>query len=286
MGVARFSGAWLLVLGLTFAASASPQTYTRAQIEAMDEASANRLSYLAMIRAFEPARVGAHRFLVQRGLAQLGYGSFGIEDASDEQLREAAGAFQRRIGAPVSGELTVEQVRRVNEAVKLLSSPPINLGPKRVRGVEGYVVAEGTWTEPTEGHAIPLNSARIECSQEKRICTESFSYVDLGSGLISLHSFINEYQIMRWTSTEIQAEIAHLCVTNTLYIDTRAKRVTMLRRSRSDSTCSAEQYVNSKVFALDDGSEIGRLFTQRRFQSGVLDIINPALWSRYESTFR
>lgn len=285
MNLCRTAVFWLLALGPMLPSMATAQTYTRAQVEAMDEAQRAAASYLGVVRAVEPDRSKAGRFLVQRSLAEMGYGNFSLEDAPDDQLRAAVSAFQRRIGAPLTGDITVGQFDRLAAAVRLFNKPGINLGPKRVLELQGYLVVEGTWTVRGEEHAFPFNTSRFECWRERRTCTEAASHVSEGSGLTTLGVHMNNYDVVKWTGEEVQIEISHLCVTNTVFINTRTEDVTMMRRPKSACPTGGARLEN-KLFVLTDGSEYSRELERKRFESTVLNVMNPDLWRRYTSLSR
>lgn len=260
------------------------QTYTRAQVEAMDEPQRKASSYLGIIRAVEPDRVRAHRFIVQRSLAEMGYGSFSLEDATDDQLRAAVSAFQRRIGAPVTGDITAGQLDRLADAARTFNKPAINVGPKSVTETQGYLVVEGTWTIRGEEHTFPYNRSRLECWRERRTCTEAASHIHEGSGLTSLGVLVKNYDIVKWAGEEVQIEVSHLCVTNTVFINIRTEDVTMIRRPKS--ACPSGTRLENKIFILEDGSEYGRELARKRFESTVLEVMHPDLWRRYMSLSR
>ena len=272
-------GLWMLFPGPT----QSAESYTAAQIDAMTDTQRKGLSFLATVRAVDPKRFSGLRFIMQRSLAELGYGNFGLQDATDEQIRVAVSEYQRRVGDRITGDLTVAQQERITKAVQTFNARTINLGPKIFNGVEGYYVAEGTWTMRPDGHAFPQNLARIQCSKERGSCVEAFSYISDGFGMLTLSSFINEYIVTRWTTDEIQAEIAHLCVVNTIFFNIKSKSVTMMRRSKPGSTCGPEFYLESKILELSNGIEVGGEAQRKKFQTEVIDVMNPALWARYMS---
>lgn len=285
MNLRRTVVLWLLVFGPVLPSSATAQIYTRPQVEAMTDAQREAASFLGVVEAHEPGRGKAFRFLVQRSLAEMGYGSFSLGDTSDDQLRAAVSAFQRRIGATVTGDITVGQFDRLSAATRVFNKPTLYLGPKTVTELQGYLSVEGTWTIQGEEHAFPFNRSLFECRKERRTCTEAMSYFSEGSGSIVLNSHLNHYDVVKWAGEEVQIEISHRCVTNTVFINTRTKDVTMMRRPRSECLSGGAR-LETKLFVLSDGFEVGQELNRKRFESTVMSVMNPDLWRRYTELSR
>ena len=93
------------------------------------------------------------------------------------------------------------------------------------------VYTEGHWVETDgKGHAIP-SVAVINCSQQTKTCTEdTATYNSLGGTTFSLDASHSEYQIERWTGTEIVAStISGLCaMRHTLKILLKEQQILVL----------------------------------------------------------
>ena len=91
---------------------------------------------------------------------------------------------------------------------------PFNNEKLNIQDQYGVVYTEGHWVETDgKGHAIPSVSV-INCSRESRTCTEeTATYNTLGGTTFSLDASHAEYQIERWTPTEIVAStIRGMCM--------------------------------------------------------------------------
>lgn len=100
-----------------------------------------------------------------------------------------------------------------------------------IQDAYGVVYVEGHWVETDgKGNAI-LTVAVISCSREPKICTEdAATYNALGGTTFSLDATHTEYQIERWTTTEIVAStINGLCaMRHTLKILLKEKQILLL----------------------------------------------------------
>jgi hypothetical protein len=108
---------------------------------------------------------------------------------------------------------------------------PFNEDKLTFTELNGTVYTEGHWVETDgRGNAMPSVSA-ISCSQPTKTCVEDVaSYSPLGGTTFSLDASHNEYEIERWTPTEIVAStINGLCaMRHTLKILLKEKRILVL----------------------------------------------------------
>jgi hypothetical protein len=108
---------------------------------------------------------------------------------------------------------------------------PFNDDKLNITEFYGNLYTEGHWVETDgKGHALPAVST-ISCSQANKTCTEATaSYSAVGGTTFSLDATYSEYQIERWTPTEVVAStINGLCaMRHTLKILRKESRILML----------------------------------------------------------
>jgi hypothetical protein len=176
----------------------------------------------------------------------------------DVKFREQLMVLQKQMGAPATGDLTLDQFIRLRKAARDIDDRPIGTSLKLVgRTNNGELVwAEGTGTTDDIGNPLahPINITRIWCLRSSGTCelsTAEFSPED--SQLYFANPF--DYTITAWEPTRVTATSEHPCGTALLSIDIPTKSVRISSVPHSDlSFCSKEGPTTWRL--ADDGFPI------------------------------
>ena len=161
-------------------------------------------------------------------------------DMSQSNFEATSRKFQRDIGAPVTGVLTVGQMEQLQKRAETVSKSRISAGSySSVLINNDAAVAEGTYEIVDDQIAFPTNVARIVCYRAIGTCDETQAIIqDIGGSYFLGH--LNEsYKVLSWTPSEIIAraggdtDCRHL----TLTLNSRTNEATVVTTNNDTSGC-------------------------------------------------
>ena len=162
--------------------------------------------------------------------------------------KEGIKQFQTDIGVEANGDLTWGQAEELQRRISRFNDTRIIAGAGKagdkpsIGKFEGYVFAEGTWILEDDDIAYPINTAKIECDQEKKICQVVQASVfipslDSASDFYSISLDSSPYPILSWNTNEIMAEASSDCRTSTLTINFNSEEVFEITRNNKTKQC-------------------------------------------------
>lgn len=210
---------WQLLALANFACAALAQTpstepspeekyrdYTPSQIAALPEAvrlNEVPVRYIFAAQGYEdPAGFELVHSMKLQALMYPAVASFG----------DAVKAFQRDLGEPATGTLTVSQIAELTYRNGLVKLGRVEL-PNTVRAVtveDDYASAQGTWAGIDKAVPLPINQVHIECNREPGFCQESTITVvvpgrDSWEMSYLVLSTTNRYAVTSWQRRSVEA---------------------------------------------------------------------------------
>ena len=188
-----------------------------------------------------------------------------------KELPDAISAFQSDLGEEPTGTLTVGQLQVLSERADAHMPETVHpSGGVFVSGFGGYAVAEGTWS--FDDNLIPIQTSKIECYREWRVCLEAlaqinyepFSIFEFSTLPPQLEVLLQRWQITSWTTTEITAKLDDAaCVTYNLTIDLRTESAHQVRRGKGGKACEGIAET-PQIINLVDGFDAGNKYASER----------------------
>lgn len=229
-------------------------------------------------------------FLLSMPLRDLYYTPY-TED--DDEIRRAVSAFQRDIGAEVTGELTMEQFEELNRRIVRKHDSPVYLSLNaHVNRIGDAVFASGTWVIENDQIANPINTAEVKCYKDEETCeliqaSLTVPSVDSSDNSYLLNLDTETYKIVSWTDNEVISRPfrTDTCRSSILTINTVSEEVYEITRNNNQEACKVGDLIEfppldePRVLRLVDGWEPTWAFWQERRKSNK-DFINSEVVER------
>jgi hypothetical protein len=218
--------------------------------------------------------------LIKRHMANLLYpvdmGSFARPE-TDARFREQIIALQKRMGAPPTGTLTLDEFGRLAQAARDIDDRPIGTTMKKTVVKDGDLVS-ATGTGGTDDIANPLappiNISRIRCQRPSGTCELNIAAFNLEDAHLYFYMPWH-YRITTWESTRVTATNETPCVTSSMALDIQTESVMISSVLHSDLPSCANQGPTTWRL-LDDGFSVSWKLHQ--------DKVNNARALVYEAT--
>ena len=202
--------------------------------------------------------------LVQMALGAFGYGTGPFDGSLDAKTRLAIRKYQEaRQLAPTGDVDAITSLRIFRDYETFVSRP--SLLPLLYVYVDswdqGFVSAEGTWTLIGQESGRPVQTSRIKCERDRRVCVEATAHYHENF----LGTDVETHDIERWDKHEIVTtpEQTAACVRYTTRIGRLQKSVTGLRLRISDDALCGHMEAELHL-RLSDGSEVMRQLADER----------------------
>ncbi len=194
---------------------------------------------------------------------------FGVaaHPSEDAPLHAALSEFEQRAGLQVDGVFTLGEFEELSYYAALsgyvqAGTRPLNA--KMIGHAPGYMFAEGTWVIQGERIANPVNSNRINCWRDLKMCIVSEGHVNppsrggVSSGS-SLYVDTSYWDITSWSDTRVVAEMKATCRRNVLTLDETAKQVFQVQTDTNGEGCGKllEPLKAPRMTTLEDGFKVG-----------------------------
>lgn len=187
------------------------------------------------------------------------------------QLTDAIKAFQTDIGHKPTGSLLMGEFEELARRHTTLVVVPIYTGGFHVFSLGDLVSAEGTWVFQDGSGVDPIQTSKIHCRKDTRLCsmvTARISVPDggnvFGTDSGSLFLDTEDWAITKWSDYEVQAESdSAKCVSYTLTINIQKKEAHMFRRGKWASYCKGIAET-PQILTLVDGFKVAYDFWQAR----------------------
>lgn len=259
---------------------------TREEVERMPEEERLRQGFFAVMAALDPNPPNGprmFRYFLARNLQQLGYGAQAARPMPDAEFSEAVAAYQRQIGAPPTGRLTLGEGERLLRMPNLLTETRISAGPRSVTFADDQASATGTWIGQERAYEHPVNQSQITCIRRDGRCYEASSRVGLAdndaTGVL-LTGFV-VYRVREWSREGLRAEAEWPCTMGTLMIRPAPGDVTLTRRPKRTAECAGSADAADGTVLLGDGFDATWQYYQQR-RAEALGAVSPGLRAQME----
>lgn len=276
---------WLMLFTATLASTPAPATDP--------DPNAPFLETVAEAETEFGIPTGMYVFLIRQALIDLYYDQECVPSAAiDQRYKRAVGAFQRRLGNPPTGVLTVQEFDKLQMAHE--QAVPEWPAPGMLHSVgirSDYAQATGTWRFRGPAKlADPIQASKIECYRELGVCIEAIAVADYGQMLMGgmshyVRADLTVWKITRWESgVEIVAEDdSAMCVSTTLTLTARNKQATQFRRGKGGVGCRgiAESPQVLELVGFSEASGAAAALAEN-----ARSLRNPAAQAELESMFK
>ena len=259
-------------------AAIRPQWLTPAEVEAFDkdEAKAEEVKELdffvlwaaeASDDANRARRLSAAVLLTKYYLHQLFYPvdlNKTDHPADDPEFYSALVAFERRAELLVDGKFTVAELEKLTYLAQLEHETEISAAFKFVSVSNVFASAEGTWTLQGDTIAYPVNRTQIWCQRPDLTCTVFTANIALPredglAGSATLLTDVQNYDVTRWTASEVQARAQSDCRQTILTVNGETKQVYEVTTDLKKEGCPLLGPMDKpKVATLEDSSDVIR----------------------------
>ena len=168
---------------------------------------------------------------------------------SEKQVSEAIKKFQRDIGQPETGELTMGQFEELQLRSTRFTDTPVYLptfgDDLKVYGYLDSVTTEGTWIIEGEKIFNPINHSKVNCNKSQGTCEVFQAYADIpklgGRGLFgqiedsyTLQLTKDTFKVMSWTDSEVISQAGSKCRSTIMTINIKNNEVFQITRNKGN----------------------------------------------------
>ena len=182
-----------------------------------------------------------------------------IRKPSDDQVIQYYKHFQKQLGVPETGKLTMGQFERFLEQPSIRHEPQTYIGLfLQIKVGEQFAFAKGAWEIVGDKIADPINFSTIECFKRRGVCTEAYVALTVpkinktdSQRDISLDT--TTFEIISWKDGEIVAKPVSDkgCKTRKLIINGNSQEVTEIVTNNKEEQCAVGDLIPADVFKLD-----------------------------------
>lgn len=245
-------------IGVMLALSVISPNAAGAPADALRGGEAQEEAELVKMAKEKPQQYREYVAMMQMALGAFGFGTGPFDGILDERTIKAIRTYQGVRGLPQTGRPNSRTAESLMGDYELWTQNPPLLPKLRVfldTWDQGYVSAEGTWIIEGEKSGRPIQTSRLECHMNRKICTEATTHMT--GNYLSVG--VEEHSIERWDSHEIVTKPsdsgAMRCVRYTTRIGRTSRTVTGLRlRISEDGLC--KDFTPELRLRLVDGMEV------------------------------
>ena len=214
---------------------------------------------------------------------------------SEDEIRKAVTAFQRDIGADMTGELTMGQFEELNRRFARKHETPVYIALNAdVYMYDDWVIASGTWVIENDQIANPVNTAEVKCYKDEGTCeliqaSLEVPSLDSGDNTYYLNLDTDTYKVISWSDNEVISRPfrTNECRSSILTINTLSKEVYEVTRNNNQEACKIGDLMEfppldePRILRLVDGWDPTYAFWNERSKH-QFEFMNSELIERFQ----
>jgi len=261
-------------------------------ISKMSEQEINKLPMKEVIKHFKDETGPLMENWVLLSLGRLAY----FQPLQEKAIRDAIKKFQRDIGQPQTGELTMGQFSELTRRATRFSDNPVYLssfGDKLSIYSFGtdYISVEGTWTIEGENIAHPINHSKITCHKSRATC--EINEVDISvpnsknsNEAYNLYLYTEHFKVISWTDSEVISQHDAICRTTIMTMNILNNEVFQIIRNKTEKDCEILPSLKKpRIARLNPGYKLSHEFWKKR-KRATLKYLNSEVQGKFNALIK